>query len=158
LGELTYPSGVDRLYEVGGSDSQVDEDGLLTIGPNETASWLSVVPAGPVNYYAAITSLAIFVPHPAPPPLAVSASVSKKCMAGKAYLVVQARNDSDVAAALTIVTDYGVKVFPSVAAGAAAAQMFATKQTSYPSGQVALAASSGARSGQGVFSYGAATC
>jgi hypothetical protein len=163
-GELVYTQ-FDSLYVVGGAtDSYVDSDGVLAVGLNEQASQFYVAANPPNNFLAASHSQVFEVRNTvAPPePLALSASVSKKCMGGKAYLVVQAWNDSDVAVSLEVATDYGVKAFPAVAPGAGALQMFATKASAYPSGQVELAASAGsepqARSGLAAVGYSAASC
>jgi regulation of enolase protein 1 (concanavalin A-like superfamily) len=72
--------------------------------------------------------------------LALSAQVSTKCMAGKAYLSVKAFNDNDVPVELTITTSYGAKVFVSIAANKSGLQAFTTKALAYPSGSVQVAA------------------
>ncbi|MDR3360186.1 MAG: NPCBM/NEW2 domain-containing protein [Bifidobacteriaceae bacterium] len=99
---------------------------------------------------------------PGPVPLALSAVVSVKCMAGKAYLTVRASNGSDVAAAVMVETPYGVKLFASVAPGASGLHMFTTKSVSYPAGEVVVAGSAGsgpsARSGQATVAHPGAEC
>ncbi|MDR2253488.1 MAG: discoidin domain-containing protein [Bifidobacteriaceae bacterium] len=80
-----------------------------------------------------IAELAVYAPEsiPAATALQLSATVGVKCIAGKAYLTVTAQNDSDVAAALTVTTPYGVKVFPSIAPGASGFHSFTTRLASY---------------------------
>ncbi|MDR0594131.1 MAG: endonuclease/exonuclease/phosphatase family protein [Bifidobacteriaceae bacterium] len=75
---------------------------------------------------------------PEPPALALSATSGFKCIAGKAYLTVTAFNDSDQAAAITVTTPFGVKVFPSITAGKSGFHSFTTRLPSYSGVPVAV--------------------
>jgi hypothetical protein len=77
-------------------------------------------------------------PRPAPG-LDLSVAPGARCIAGKAYLTVTAANNSDVAAAVTVTTPYGVKVFPAVAPGQTAFHSFTTRAVSYQDALITVA-------------------
>ncbi|WP_369930296.1 family 43 glycosylhydrolase [Plantactinospora sp. BC1] len=57
-----------------------------------------------------------------------------RCLAGRAYLAVQARNDHDAPVRIVLETAYGERSVPAVAPGANAYQSFATRAASVPAG------------------------
>ncbi|WP_341483391.1 OmpL47-type beta-barrel domain-containing protein [Micromonospora cathayae] len=72
--------------------------------------------------------------------LPVTVTVQTRCLAGRAYVAVQARNDHDTPVDLTLTTGYGERTFAKVAPGANAYQSFATRTASVPAGQVTVRA------------------
>ncbi|MEV6302176.1 family 43 glycosylhydrolase [Actinoplanes sp. NPDC051861] len=80
----------------------------------------------------AITEWRVFAGESAPPQLAVT--VQPRCIAGKAYVAVQVRNDHTAPLDIEVVTAYGKKVFTQIAPGANAYQAFAARAASVPSG------------------------
>ncbi|WP_431882434.1 family 43 glycosylhydrolase [Micromonospora gifhornensis] len=70
----------------------------------------------------------------ATPELPVTVSAQTRCVAGKVYLAVQARNDHDGPADVVVETTYGERSFPAVAPGANAYQQFTTRATAIPAG------------------------
>lgn len=85
-------------------------------------------------------------------------TVSQRCVAGKANLVVSVRNADDVAADVTIASVYGSKTIPSVKAGGSATASFATRSASIGTGTVSVTGSAGAATYDGTVSYPAHTC
>jgi hypothetical protein len=71
----------------------------------------------------------------------LDAVVTSRCMGGKAYLTVQALNENDFPAELSVSTAYGSIVFPQVAGGSFAFHSFATKAKNYGTGSVSVAGS-----------------
>lgn len=76
----------------------------------------------------------------ADPALPVTVSAQARCVAGKAYIAVQARNDHDAPVNLTLQTPYGERSFTAVAPGGNAYQQFATRAGSVPAGTVTVRA------------------
>jgi hypothetical protein len=72
---------------------------------------------------------------------AVTATAAPRCIAGKAYLAVNAHNDGDSAVDVTVDTAYGNKAFAGVAAGTDAYQSFAVRGTAIPAGTAHVTAS-----------------
>jgi len=66
--------------------------------------------------------------------LPVTGSAQSRCVAGKAYVAVQARNDHDEPVDITLQTPYGTRSFADVAPGANAYQSFATRSASIAAG------------------------
>ncbi|GAA0481716.1 hypothetical protein Ade02nite_57240 [Paractinoplanes deccanensis] len=66
------------------------------------------------------------------PTLTVTAQ--PRCIAGKAYVAVQARNDGDAATDIALVTPYGQRVVAGVEAGGNAYQAFAARTSSVAAG------------------------
>jgi hypothetical protein len=64
----------------------------------------------------------------------VTVTATPRCLAGKAYLAVQARNGGTAPLDIEVVTAYGRKVFPDVVAGGGAYQSFAVRAASVPAG------------------------
>ncbi|WP_433131434.1 glycoside hydrolase family 43 protein [Micromonospora sp. CA-240977] len=69
-------------------------------------------------------------------PVTVTAQV--RCLAGKAYVAVQARNDSDGPVAITVETPYGNRSFATVAPGANVYQSFHTRAAAVPAGSATV--------------------
>jgi beta-xylosidase len=69
-------------------------------------------------------------------PIAVTAQA--RCLAGKAHLVVRARNDHDAPVAIALQTEYGERSFTDVAPGANAYQAFSTRATSVAAGSATV--------------------
>ncbi|GAA0433712.1 hypothetical protein Acor_07930 [Acrocarpospora corrugata] len=90
----------------------------------------------------AITEWRVFADEPGTEPvkIPVTVTVTPRCIAGKAYLGVQAHNDHESAAAITVETAYGERAFPGVAPGANAYQSFATRAASVAAGSVTVRA------------------
>ncbi|MFD4991579.1 hypothetical protein ACFWH7_13470 [Cellulosimicrobium cellulans] len=65
-----------------------------------------------------------------------SVDVSERSLAGKNYLAVRVLNEDDSTADVSVVTPFGRKHFPRVAAGASAYQAFAVRTTEPVEGQV----------------------
>jgi len=75
------------------------------------------------------------------PVLEASLTVASRCVAGKAVLVTTARDDSSEPAAFQVVTAYGERSVPAIAAGKAISQSFSTRMTTMPAGTVTATAS-----------------
>ncbi|XVV16911.1 family 43 glycosylhydrolase [Actinoplanes sp. CA-131856] len=65
---------------------------------------------------------------------ALTVTAQPRCIAGKAYVAVTARNEGDAATDVELVTAYGKKAFENVAAGGNAYQAFAARTSSVPAG------------------------
>ncbi|GIH25293.1 hypothetical protein Aph01nite_36030 [Acrocarpospora phusangensis] len=92
----------------------------------------------------AITEWRVFAQEPAPEEPAeipVTVTAQPRCLAGKAYLAVQVRNNHDGPADIAVETAYGERSFPGVASGANAYQSFATRAASIAAGSVTVRAS-----------------
>ncbi|GAA3733410.1 family 43 glycosylhydrolase [Plantactinospora mayteni] len=72
------------------------------------------------------------------PELPVTATVQARCLAGKAYVAVQARNDHDAPVDIALETAYGTRSFPDVAPDANAYQAFGTRATSVAAGSATV--------------------
>ncbi|BBH70583.1 hypothetical protein ACTI_72680 [Actinoplanes sp. OR16] len=96
----------------------------------------------------AVTEWRVFADEPVTAPLTVTAQ--SRCVAGKAYVAVTARNGSASAVDVELVTPYGKKAFDLVAAGANAYQSFTSRAASIPAG---TASANGVTA-----SYSAITC
>jgi hypothetical protein len=70
--------------------------------------------------------------------LAIDVVVGQRCIAGKAYLTVQASNGDTIPADLTITTAYGEKAFAEVAPGSNGYHLFTTRLGTLPSGSVTV--------------------
>ncbi len=85
-------------------------------------------------------------------------TVSQRCVAGKVYLVVSVRNADDVAAKVTIASEYGSKTIASVKAGASTTTTFTSRLTTVEPGEVSVTGSAGDASYEGTASYSAHSC
>lgn len=86
-------------------------------------------------------------------------TVTQRCVAGKVYLVVSVRNADDVAAQVTISSDYGSKTIASVKAGGTTSTTFSTRTASIGTGEVSVTGSAGDDATyEGTASYAAHTC
>ncbi|MGN9910297.1 OmpL47-type beta-barrel domain-containing protein [Phytohabitans sp. LJ34] len=90
----------------------------------------------------AVTEWRVFADDPGtgPATVPVTVTVQPRCIAGKAYLAVQVRNDHDAPVAIGVVTAFGERSFPNVAPGANAYQSFATRAASAAAGSVTVRA------------------
>ncbi|MEU5567618.1 OmpL47-type beta-barrel domain-containing protein [Micromonospora musae] len=87
----------------------------------------------------AITDWRVFADDPGvPPALPVTVTAQARCVAGKAYVAVQARNDHDVPVDLALETAYGERTFGDVAAGANAYQSFAVRAANVAAGSATV--------------------
>ncbi|WP_105566881.1 family 43 glycosylhydrolase [Microbacterium halophytorum] len=77
----------------------------------------------------------------AEPALDVSVAASTRCVVGKTVVVVSATNDADIAASITVESEFGTEAFASVEPGATVAQAFSTRADSVSAGDVAANAS-----------------
>ncbi|WP_341715844.1 M14 family metallopeptidase [Micromonospora sp. FIMYZ51] len=84
-----------------------------------------------------------------PQELPLTTTVQVRCVAGKAYLGVQAFNDHDSAVAITLESAYGTKSVANVAPGANAFQQFNTRATAVSAGSATVRAT-GTLSGEAV--------
>ena len=74
------------------------------------------------------------------PAVAVTATASTRCLAGRAVVTVQARNDDAVPVALTAASAFGTKTFAPLAPGRATSHAFSTRADSIPAGAVEVVA------------------
>ncbi|GGM55045.1 family 43 glycosylhydrolase [Dactylosporangium sucinum] len=90
----------------------------------------------------AITEWRVFADDPGTTPavVPVTVTVQPRCIAGKAFLAVQARNDHGSAIAVDLQTPYGDRSFTAVAPGANAYQSFAVRAATAPAGSVTVRA------------------
>jgi hypothetical protein len=79
-------------------------------------------------------------------PLAVTATVDVRCVAGKALVAVRATNTDTVAADITIATSFGEKTLKAVKPGAALFHTFTTRLASLPAGKATVTATGDGRS------------
>ncbi|WP_438941273.1 family 43 glycosylhydrolase [Micromonospora craterilacus] len=87
----------------------------------------------------AITDWRVFADDPGvQPKLPVTVTVQARCVAGKAYVAVQARNDHTAAVGITLETAYGERSVANVAPGGNAFQQFATRAGSVPAGSATV--------------------
>ena len=90
----------------------------------------------------AITEWRVVADDPGTQPAVVPATVTvqPRCIAGKAYVAVQARNDHDLPVRIALETGYGERSFATVAPGANAYQSFATRVAAVAAGSVQVRA------------------
>jgi hypothetical protein len=90
----------------------------------------------------AITEWRVFADDPGTQPANVPVTVTTelRCLAGKAYVAVRARNDHDAPVNVALETAYGKKSFANVAPGTSAYQSFATRSASVTAGSVTVRA------------------
>jgi arabinoxylan arabinofuranohydrolase len=74
------------------------------------------------------------------PTVPVTVTAQTRCLAGKAYVAVQARNDHDAPVTIALETRYGARTFTNVAPGANAYQSFATRTASVAAGSATVRA------------------
>ncbi|MEG3615401.1 family 43 glycosylhydrolase [Isoptericola haloaureus] len=74
------------------------------------------------------------------PDLDVTATVSTRCLGGRAYLAVRALNEDAVPADLTLTTPFGTRTVEDVAPGENAYQAFPTRSVSAAAGSVTVSA------------------
>jgi len=96
------------------------------------------------------------------PAIPVTAVASPRCIAGKAYLAVDAHNGHASAVDITVETPHGSRAFPAVGPAADAYQSFAVRAAAIPAGSITVRAT-GTVSGTPVTAtvnagYGALTC
>ncbi|GIJ27373.1 hypothetical protein Vqi01_25350 [Micromonospora qiuiae] len=83
----------------------------------------------------AITEWRVFADDPGVrPELPVTVTAQARCLAGKAYVAVQARNGHDAPVDIALETAYGERTFADVAPGGNAFQQFATRAASVTAG------------------------
>ncbi|MEO3926866.1 family 43 glycosylhydrolase [Micromonosporaceae bacterium B7E4] len=70
--------------------------------------------------------------------LPVTVTVQPRCLAGRAYVAVQARNDHDAPVDIVLETVHGARSFQDVAPGANAYQAFGTRATSVAAGSATV--------------------
>ena len=91
---------------------------------------------------------------------AVEVQTATRCLAGRAYVAVTARNEGDAAATVRLVTPFGERTVADVEPGRSAYQSFATRSTSVAAGEatVDVAGADGVRPGSISATYDALTC
>ncbi|KQZ09532.1 hypothetical protein ASD23_15040 [Agromyces sp. Root1464] len=87
----------------------------------------------PVSGYGVVTVAAA-------PELDVEASVTSRCIGGRAVLSVRALNGESLPLDVTLATDYGVKSFTAVDPGKNAVHAFSTRLATLPAGEVDVTA------------------
>ncbi|MDG9677189.1 glycoside hydrolase 43 family protein [Micromonospora sp. DH14] len=70
--------------------------------------------------------------------LPATATAQVRCLGGKTYVAVQARNDSTEPVEITVQTPYGNRSFAAVAPGASVYQSFNTRTASVPAGSATV--------------------
>ncbi|WDZ83760.1 family 43 glycosylhydrolase [Micromonospora cathayae] len=98
----------------------------------------------------------------APPQIPVTVGAQVRCVAGRAYVAVQARNDHDGPVDVVLQSAYGERSVSSVAPGANAYQQFASRSAVVPAGSATVRVT-GSVDGRAVTtvretSYAATTC
>ncbi|TDC02120.1 glycosyl hydrolase 43 family protein [Micromonospora fluostatini] len=98
----------------------------------------------------------------APPEVPVTVTAQARCVAGTAYVAVQARNDHTAPVDVVLETAYGQRSVPDVAPGANAYQQFTTRTAAAPAGTATVRVT-GAVDGRDVttvrdVAYPAVTC
>ncbi|WP_345534981.1 OmpL47-type beta-barrel domain-containing protein [Phytohabitans rumicis] len=90
----------------------------------------------------AITDWRVFADDPGTNPATVPVTVTaqSRCIAGKAYVAVQGRNDHGAPVTIELETAYGERSFANVAPGANAYQSFATRAVSVAAGTATVRA------------------
>ncbi|WP_214103805.1 OmpL47-type beta-barrel domain-containing protein [Acrocarpospora catenulata] len=90
----------------------------------------------------AITEWRVFADDPGTKPAVVPVTVTDqpRCIGGKVFLAVQARNDHGSAVNISLETPYGERSFADVAPGANAYQSFATRAAAVTAGSVTVRA------------------
>ncbi len=87
----------------------------------------------------AITDWRVFADDPGvQPKLPITVTMQSRCVAGKAYVAVQARNDHDAAVNITLESAYGERSFANVAPGGNAFQQFNTRAASVAAGSATV--------------------
>ncbi|MDR2566594.1 MAG: discoidin domain-containing protein [Bifidobacteriaceae bacterium] len=95
----------------------------------------------------------------APAPLDLGVTVTTRCTAGNAFVLVQVGNNDEVPAEVVVNTDFGAKTFPAVAPTKKALQSFTTRLKQLPAGTLTVAGSAlNGRSFAQAFSYPALAC
>ncbi|GLX95762.1 family 43 glycosylhydrolase [Herbidospora sp. NBRC 101105] len=116
---------------------------------------------GTTHSAVAVTEWRVFAQEPGPEEPAeipVTVTVTPRCLAGKAYVAVQARNDHDAAVDLTVETAFGTKSFTGVAPGANAYQSFTTRAASLAAGSVTVTATDGETTSEHTVDHPALSC
>ncbi|WP_081709904.1 family 20 glycosylhydrolase [Arthrobacter sp. 35W] len=101
---------------------------------------------GTSNAFSAVAEFDLFTDLPELPALptagpTVEASVTSRCVGGKAILTVRALNTHDAATAIELTTPYGTKTFASIDSGKNALHAFTTRVADLPRGQVTVKSS-----------------
>jgi hypothetical protein len=117
----------------------------VTFTPVTTAKLRATVRAngnGTTFSAVAITEWRVFADDPGTQPatVPVAVTVQPRCIAGKAFVAVQAHNDHDAAIDVVVETPYGNRSFSGVAPEANAYQSFAVRAASVPAGSVTVRA------------------
>ncbi|WP_206715369.1 hypothetical protein [Cellulosimicrobium arenosum] len=90
--------------------------------------------------------------------LVVSATAATRCLAGKAYVAVQATNTDSVAADITLTTPYGSRTVTGVEPGKSAYQSFGARAPGVEAGRAQVTMRSGGRSAGADVAYDATLC
>jgi hypothetical protein len=107
---------------------------VLLDGPGELrVDYRATVGDLPVSGHGVITVAAA-------PELNVEATVTSRCIGGKALLSVRALNGESLPLGVTFTTDYGTKSFTAVAPGKNAVHAFTTRLAMLPAGEVEVTA------------------
>ena len=129
-----WGSGVARIeYRLDGGPWQTYDEPFRVLGPGQhTISYRATDHNGNVEEVNDLTFRNL------PTPVGVTAQA--RCVAGKAYVAVQARNDHDAAVSITLESAHGERSFANVAPSGSAYQQFATRTASVAAGSVTVRA------------------
>ncbi|MEU4163534.1 family 43 glycosylhydrolase [Actinoplanes sp. NPDC026670] len=107
----------------------------VTFDPVVTSRLRAVISAnGNGTTYSAVAVTEWRVTADEPPSVPVTVTAQPRCLAGKVYLAVTARNGHTVPVDIELDSPYGKKVFMSVVPGGNAYQSFAARVSSVPAG------------------------
>ena len=97
------------------------------------------VPEAVYGQAVAAVNITITEAEPAPS-LDVAATASVRCIAGKAYVAVQVKNNDDTAVSAELTSPFGTKTVASVAPGKVTSHVFTTRQVNLSAGEVSVTA------------------
>jgi hypothetical protein len=138
----------------------------VTFDPVTTSLLRATIAAngnGSTHSAVAVTEWRVFADDPGTQPvLAVTATAQPRCIAGRAYVAVQAHNGHSSTVDIVVHTPYGERTFAGVASAAFAYQSFAVRAATVPAGSVTVSAT-GTVDGRSVTTtitaeYAALTC
>ena len=130
------PSGLVRVGDV-----LIDDTLPRTVPLNEGAEPTVLTLRATAQDHTTTSTYRIEIAREEPtPPLAITAAVTSRCVAGKVTLVVQGSNASDVPVALSITTDHGSKQIAALAPGRSTSADFKTRLGQVGAGSATLVA------------------
>jgi hypothetical protein len=124
--DVTIPAGTTATVYVPAAEGQsfVTAEGKATAVDRVDGYQVFEVEPGKVSFVPDESALAVHV--------------TPRTLAGKVYLSVEAANRADVAADITVTTEYGKKTFKNVAPGKSVAVSVNSRLTSVPAGEATV--------------------